>query len=166
MLRTLTLAAGLTCGAMLAGCTADAAPKDTIDRGPAMNAEEADTAPPTFEVRWQGETRAEAILQRFLDAGHAQISEACEINPVASVRAYNPLASGACADVPCAAILRDEETSAETQQPLAPAGLMRGLLSIGVELASTWSCERYADPGRPWSSAAGSSTISLSCMLL
>lgn len=182
MLRTVTIAVGVACGAMLAGCATDAAPQSTSDHGPATGAEPADSVPRTFEVWLRGETREEIVLQLIFEAGHAQLTEACKTSPGASVHIDYPLTSGAYADVPCAAILRGEkaigeprqlrasepvdELAGEAQQPLTPVGLLCGLLSIGVGLASTWSCEKYPDRWCPWPAAAGTSTISLVCMFL
>jgi hypothetical protein len=182
MLRTITVAVAVACGAMLSGCAADVAPLDTLDHGPAVAAQQADTTVRIFEVWLRGDTVAETILARIVEAGHAQLVEGCESNPGALVRVYNPLASGAYADVPCAAILGGAKTSGEpqhmltsepgdgatgeSQQHLTPAGLLCGLLTIGVGLASTWSCERYPDQWCPWPAAAGTSTMSLICMFL
>jgi hypothetical protein len=182
MLRTITIAVGFACGAMLAGCAADTEPQSTSDHGPTTGAEPADTTARTFDVWLRGETREESVLQLIFEAGHAQLMEACEISPGASVHVDYPLASGAYADVPCAAILRGEKTIGEprqpvasepvvgltgdAQQPLTPVGLLCGLLSIGVGVASTWSCEKYPDRWCPWPATAGTSTISLVCMFL
>ncbi len=182
MLRIITIAAGLACGAMLVGCAADVPPRGTIDQGPATAAEPTATPPQTFKVWLRGDTRAEAVLQPILKAGHAQLVEARESNPDLSVRVYNPLASGVQADVPCASILRGntriegspqtltsesvDEVTGESQQTLTPVELLCGLLSIGVGLASTWSCEKYPDKWCPWPAAAGTSTLSLVCMFL
>lgn len=182
MLKIFTIAARGACGAMLAGCAADVAPQGAIDDGPAMAASLAETAPRTFEVPLRSDTTAETILPQIVEGGHAQLIEACESTPGASVRVYNPLASGAYADLQCTAILRGEETigeswqtltrepmvgaTRESRQSLTPAGLLCTLLTIGTGLAATWACQRYPDQWCPWPAAAGSSTMSLICMFL
>ncbi len=182
MLRIVTIAAGVAGGVMLVGCAADVAPGGAIDDGPAMAASLAETASQIFEVRLRRDTTAETILPQIVEAGHAPLIEACESNPGASVRVYNPLASGAYADWPCAAILGAEATPGESRQTLAsarvegvtgesqqhitPVGLLCGLLTIGAGLASTWACQKYPDQWCPWPAAAGTSTMSLICMFL
>jgi hypothetical protein len=118
MLKIVTIAARVACGAMLGGCAADVAPQGAIDDGPALAASLAETAPQTFEMQLRSDTTAETILPQIVQAGHAQLIEACENNPGASVRVYNPLASGAYADLQCTAILGGEKTLGESWQTL------------------------------------------------
>lgn len=148
MLRTITITAELACTAMLTGCAADTT---TFDQGPAPAAEQPITEPQAFTLRLDSATTAETVIPAIMAVGHDQIAMACEANPGASIRIFNPLAPGDYADVPCTAILGDNESTGGTgaaltsdidgpigqdRQKIGPISfLMCGLFAAGSTLA-------------------------------
>jgi hypothetical protein len=60
----------------------------------------------------------EDVTQQIVEAGHDQLAAACEANPGASIRVFNPLASGDYADVACSAILDVDESVGKSSSPL------------------------------------------------
>jgi hypothetical protein len=48
----------------------------------------------TFEVPMTPHTTAETVIPQILAAGHDELASICAANPTASMRVFNPLASG------------------------------------------------------------------------
>ena len=112
MLRIMPIAAMLACGAVLTGCAADTM---TADHEPADNrAGQADTPQQVFILRMDSGTTAESITPALLASAHDKLLAVCEATPDKAVRIFNPLASGAYADVPCSALLAGDEATGET----------------------------------------------------
>ena len=106
----------------------------------------------SFVVRLTPDTSKEGVTQQIVEAGQAQLAIACAGNSGASVRIFNPLASGDYTDVPCSAILDGGESVGQasealtsgserigmTQQPLSPFSLVCSALMLGATLAWNW----------------------------
>ena len=67
-------------------------------------------------------TTAETVIPQIVEAGREQLAAACVINPGASVRIINPLASGVYTDVPCSTILDGGESVGQTSEALKSGG--------------------------------------------
>lgn len=158
MLETI-LTGVLACGAMLTGCAADTPPLDTSAQGPP--AEPADAVAPTFEVRLGSKMSQEAVIPEILAAGHDQLVTACTADPGATIRVFNPLASGDFADLTCGSVLRGKaagqaaapftnngESTGQTEQPLGPISLVAcGLFAAGSFLfLNEVLCPRATSP--------------------
>jgi hypothetical protein len=65
---------------------------------------------------------AETVIPQIVEAGREQLAAACVVNPGASVRINNPLASGDHVDVPCSTILDDGESVGRASEALATGG--------------------------------------------
>lgn len=101
-------------------------------------------------------TTAETVIPQILAAGHDELASMCAVNPAASIRVFNPLASGSYADVTCSAILvggesversSDALTSGnehigQVQQEWSPFGLVCSALVLGATLAWNWPGSR------------------------
>jgi hypothetical protein len=91
------------------------------------------------------DTDTQDPITEIFAAGHDQLAAACSKVPSASVRIFNPLASGKSADISCATILRDSaataptseaasggERTAEARHPWSPLGLGCSILLLGT----------------------------------
>lgn len=163
MIRAITVAGALACGAMLTGCAAnDTTPLNTSDQGPAP-AEPTEVAPLAFEVWLRDDTTLETVIPQILAAGQDQLAAACHEYPGTSIRVFNPLASGDYVDVPCtsapignelngeasAALTRDprDERIGLSQQKLSPVGFVCSALMFGSGLIGTYAlCPRATNP--------------------
>jgi hypothetical protein len=141
---------------------ADVAPRAAGDHGPAPGAPQANAAPPLFEVQLRGDTTAGTVMPAMVAAAHARLVTACESTPGASVRVFNPLASGEYADVACAAILDGGEPTGESRQPLtskasdgpigesqqalSPLSLLCALGGVIAARIAAVQCERWRGP--------------------
>jgi hypothetical protein len=67
-------------------------------------------------------TTAETIIAQIVEAGREQLAAACVAYPGASVRIFNPLASGDHADVPCSMILDGGESLGQSSEALTSGG--------------------------------------------
>ncbi|MFS8064826.1 MAG: hypothetical protein ACMG6S_00515 [Byssovorax sp.] len=150
MLRTIKITAALACAAMLTGCAADTT---TPDQEPAdARAEQADTRPQAFVIHFDDSTTPESVIPAIVAAAHDQLVTACEGNRGASVRVFNPLASGSYEDIQCSDILGGSEVIGQASAPVAnggerigqvqqkwsPVGLVCGALMLGAALAWNW----------------------------
>ncbi len=109
MLRIIPITAMLACGAVLTGCAADTM---TPGQEPADNrAGQADTPQQVFMLRVDSGMTAETITPALLASAHDSLVAACEATPDKAVRVFNPLASGVYVDVPCSALLADDEAT-------------------------------------------------------
>jgi hypothetical protein len=104
--------------------------------------------PPVHVVGFFGvhlDTDAQDPIAELVAAGHDQLVALCSEVPSASVRIFNPLASGASADISCAAVLEHGvsatapaeaasggERTAEARQPWSLLGLGRSILLLGA----------------------------------
>jgi hypothetical protein len=154
----ITIAAVLSCAAMLAGCAADTTAPD-------LPAEQTD-APQAFEVRLRGDATAESATAAILAAGQEQLVTACEQTPGASVRIMNPLASGDYADVACSSILDGAgqtsealtigERIGEAQQPFTPiGGILCSLASLVATTAAANECKKWRGPNSEFCGVGG-----------
>ena len=71
-----------------------------------------------FVVFVDSATTKESDIPAILASGRAELIAACESNSGASVRIYNPMASGDYVDVSCAAVLGDEEVTGQAAAAL------------------------------------------------
>lgn len=145
MLRTITIAGVLACGAMLPVLAhADLA--------------HADEAQGTFMLQLEDDTTPATVIEQIAAAGRDQLVVACESTPAATVRILNPLASGDYADLACSTVLDNDtwQTSAapsnasgdgrigEAQQRLTPVGpVLCGLLGIFEGAAMAKACSDW-----------------------
>ena len=134
------------------GCSANVAPTDTGGHGSTLG--EQNIEGQSFEVQFPFDVTTESVIAAIVAAGHDELAAACESTPIAAIRILNPLASGEYSDVPCAAILGEEEmveTSAaltshadgpigQTQQKIGPISL----LACAIGSAGTGMFTRYA----------------------
>jgi hypothetical protein len=118
MFKAFSLACAAVLVSALPACSADVAPRDEGDHGSAEGAEQVSTAPQLFEVWLPVNTTAEDGIPALVAAAHDQLATACKSTPGASIRIFNPLASGDYADVSCAAIRGGAESTGESRQSL------------------------------------------------
>jgi hypothetical protein len=150
MLRTITITAVLACAVMLTGCAADTM---TRDQEPAeASAGQADTPLRAFALHLDNSTTSEDVIPAIIAAAHDQLVPACEGNPGASVRVFNPFAWETFEDVQCSDILGGHETTGQAsasfmrgderigqaQQSFSPVGLLCSALVLGATLAWSW----------------------------
>jgi hypothetical protein len=74
-----------------------------------------------FVVHLAQTTTAETVISQIVEAGREQLAAACAAHPDASIRVFNPLASGSYADVSCSTILDGSEPVAQSSEAL-PSG--------------------------------------------
>lgn len=145
----------LACGAMLTGCTVETTPDQGSSEG------ESESVLQTFDVRLPGDTTEETVIPAIIAAGHDEIAAACESTSSASIRIFNPLASGAYRDTPCSAILdRTGEANStltsdssdgpigEAQQRFSPIGLGCHVFIAGAALFASAAICSHARPHR------------------
>lgn len=75
-----------------------------------------------FAVQLSGNTTAENVIERIIEAGREQLATACTAQPEASVRIFNPLASGSYEDVACSTLLDGGESVGHTSEALSSGG--------------------------------------------
>jgi hypothetical protein len=129
----------------------------------------------SFAVRLDRATTADNVIPQIVAAGHEQLDAACEAaQPGASVRIFNPLASGAYQDVSCASVLGGDGSTGEASaalvsnvsdepigtapQKLTPLAIVCVLGGLAVNAITQYGCERNYpnDLACPWVSTVGS----------
>ena len=148
--------------------------------------EETAIVPQSFVVELDRTTTAEEAIPQLLKAARHQLAAACADYPMATIRVFNPLASGAYTDVPCASVLSGNDAAGEAsaalmndevdgpigtaQQRWSPFGLTCSILTIGSGLVANWAlCPRVTNRRderrcRIWSDA-GFSSLGFLCFL-
>src|SRR4051812_37019259 len=75
-----------------------------------------------FEVSLTANTTSENVIPQIVEAGHDELAAACASNPTASIRIFNPLASGSYADVTCSTVLAGGEFIGQASEALTSGG--------------------------------------------
>ncbi len=117
MLRTFVIGSAF---ALFSGA-ASAAPLSASDGESAPGAEPSSSTMQSFLVPVDSATTQESVIPAILAAGRAELIAACESNSGASVRIYNPMASGGYVDVPCAVVLGGTEGTGQAAEALPRA---------------------------------------------
>jgi hypothetical protein len=76
----------------------------------------------SFELTLPDNATAETVIPAIVEAGRDQIATACDAYPGASVRIFNPLASGSHEDIACSTILDGEQSVGQSQEALTSGG--------------------------------------------
>jgi len=159
MLRTFLVGSALALLSAVTGVAA-AEPLRTSEDEPAPGAEPSGSSTLRFVVLVDSATTKESVIPAILAASRAELIAACEGNSGASIRIYNPMASGDYVDVPCSTVLDGEEVAGpaaealprvsgegaigEARQRLTPLGpLLCGLTGLITSAAQDRVCRDW-----------------------
>src|SRR4051794_34021458 len=112
MLRTFMVGSAVALLSAVSGVAA-AEPLPASEDESAPGAEPSGSSTRRFVVLVDSAVTKESVIPAILAASRAELIAACEGNSGASIRIYNPMASGDYVDVPCSTVLGGEEVSGQ-----------------------------------------------------